>query len=67
MKKVLTIAGIILLVGVIVFGAQYLINSSGIASSQSPGSLFGQLIGGVHEALNGIQASISGMFSNFAR
>jgi len=67
MNKILKVIGVILLVGVIVFGVLYLIGSTELASSANPGSLFGQLIGGVRDALNGIQASISRMFANFTR
>lgn len=67
MEKLLKVAGVILLVGIIVVGVLYLISSSEIANSVNPGSLFGQLIGGVQDALRGIQESISRMFSNFTR
>ena len=67
MKKFLKIAGVVLLVGVAILGALYLIDSTGLASSLDPGSLFGQLIGGFADALDGLQASISRMFSNFAK
>jgi len=67
MEKILKITGIILLVGVIVFGLLYLISSTGVASNVNPGSLFGQLIRGFQDALTGIQASISRMFSNFTK
>jgi len=67
MKKILQVIGVILLVGVIVFGILYLMGSTDIASSANPGSLFGQLIGGFQDALNGLQASISRMFANFTR
>ncbi len=67
MKKLLLGIGVILLVGVIVFGVLYLVSSTEIARSANPGSLFGQLIGGFQDALNGLQASISRMFANFTR
>ena len=67
MKKILQVIGVILLIGVVVFGVLYLISSTGMASSANPGSLFGQLIGGFRDALNGIQASISRMFGNFTK
>jgi hypothetical protein len=67
MKKLLQVVGLILLVGVLVFGVLYLISSTGIASKANPRSLFGELIGGFQAALNGIQASISRMFGNFTR
>ena len=67
MKNTIKVIGVILLVGVIVLGAIYLLNSTEIASKVNPGSLFGQLMGGILDALNGIQASISRMFSNFTK
>ena len=67
MKKFLKVVGIILLVIVVVWGVLYLISLTGIADKLDPGSVFGQLIGGITGALNGLQEAISSMFSNFAR
>ena len=67
MRKLLQVVGVILLVGVIVFGILYLLSATGIASKANPGSLFGDLIRGFQDALNGIQASIARMFGNFTR
>ena len=67
MKKILQAIGVILLVGVVVFGVLYLIGSTGVAGNANPGSVFGQLIGGFQNALNGLQASISRMFGNFTK
>ncbi|MGB7876439.1 MAG: hypothetical protein WBL25_18815 [Anaerolineales bacterium] len=66
MKKILKVIGVILLL-VIIMGVMYLLSSTKMASIANPGSLFGQLIGGVRDALNGIQASISRMFGNFTK
>ena len=59
--------GIIVLVGILLFGAVYIFNLTGIANNLNPDSLFGGLVRGFQTALNGLQASISGMFSNFTR
>jgi len=67
MKKTLQVMGVIVLIGVVVFVVLYLISSTGMAGNANPGSLFGQLIGGFRDALNGIQASISRMFGNFTK
>jgi len=67
MMKFLKVIGIILLVIVAVWGVFYLISLTGIADKLDPGSVFGQIIGGITGALNGLQESISGLFSNFAR
>lgn len=67
MKKFLKIVGIILLVLVVIWGVLYLISLTGMADKLDPGSVFGQIIGGITGALNGLQEAISGLFSNFAR
>jgi len=67
MKKMLQGIGMIVLIGMVVFGVLYLISSTGIAGNANPGSVFGQLIGGFQDALNGLQASISRMFANFTK
>jgi len=67
MKKVLKVIGIVLLVIVVVWGVLYLISLTGIADKLNPDTVFGQLMGGITGALNGLQEAISGLFSNFAR
>ena len=67
MKKILKVLGSIALVIVVVWGVFYLISLTGIINKLDPGSIFGQIIGGITGALNGLQESISGLFSNFAR
>jgi len=67
MKKILKVLAIILVVIVVVWVVLYLISLTGIADKLDPSSVFGQLIKGVTDALNGLQDSISGLFSNFAR
>jgi len=65
--KTIKVISVILLVGMVVLGVLYLLSFTEIASRANPDSLIGQLVGGVRDALNGIQASISGMFSNFTK
>ena len=67
MKKFLKVIGIILLVVVVVWGVLYLISLTGIADKLDPGSVFGQIMGGITGALNGLQEAISGLFRNFAK
>ena len=67
MKKFLKVVGIILLVIMVVWVVLYLISLTGIANKLDPSSVFGQLIKGVTDALNGLQEAISGLFSNFAK
>ena len=66
-NKAIKVVGSILITGVIIMGVLYLIRSSDIARYINPELLFGQMIGGFHELLTGIQKSISGMFSNFTK
>ena len=67
MKKFLKVVGIILIVVVVVWGVLYLISLTGITDKLDPGSVFGQIIGGITGALNGLQEAISGLFRSFAR
>ena len=67
MKKMLQVMGVIVLIGVVVFGVLYLISATGVAGNANPSSVFGQLIGGFQDALNGLQASITRMFGNFTK
>jgi len=67
MKNFLKVLGVILLVMVAVWGVFYLLSLTGLADKLDPGSVFGQLVKGMTDALNGLQEAISGLFSNFAR
>jgi hypothetical protein len=67
MKNFLKVLGIILLVLLVIWGVFYLLSLTGIASKLDPGLVFGQLLKGMTDALNGLQEAISGLFSNFAR
>ena len=67
MKKFLKVLGVILLVIIVVWVVLYLISLTGITDKLNPDSVFGQIIGGITGALNGLQEAISGLFSNFAR
>ena len=65
MEKIFKFVGATLLVGLVIFGVLYLLNITGITNNLKPEEMLGQLIGGFQDALNGIQVSISRMFSNF--
>ena len=67
MKNTLKFVGVILLVGMVVFGILYLASSTGLAGKLQPDAFLGQLIGGYQNALTGIQVSITRMFSNLTK
>ena len=64
MKKTLEFVGVILLVGVVVFGILYF---ASLAGKLQPDAFLGQLIGGFQDALTGIQVSTTRMFSNLTK
>ena len=67
MDKMIKFLGIVVLIGMLLFGTIYLMGSTGVVSNINPGVGIGKVIRGITDSLSGIGTSISGMFSNFAR
>ena len=67
MKKTFKFVGVILLVGVVVFGILYLASLTGLAGKLQPDAFLDQLLGGFQDALTGIQVSITRMYSNLTK
>ena len=67
MNNAIKVIGISLLIGIVAFGAFYLLGSTGMFKNLNPDLMFGHLVAGFTDALKGIQTSITGMFSNIAK
>lgn len=67
MDKTLKILGTLILIGVLILAAVYLLDLSGITGSLDPGTSIGSIFKGITDSVDGIGASIARMFSNFGK